>query len=186
MSILDFYWRLSLDGAYEWAKWRDKKIKVKVISPDTLKRGAFNNLLADEGYMALQTRFVEDYKIDDDIQLRGKTYKIVEIARDICDGGHGAMFADGCKQDITLQLFEVGYGTRTLRCATPKISVDGTTATIVCDTSEASVYFTVDGTLPSSLSPKYSQPFDIGTADTVYAIALKDGRMPSKIGVWKR
>ena len=187
MSIIDIYWRLSLDGAFEWAMWQDKRIKVKVLSPQTLKRGVYNNIIADEGHLTLQTRFVEDYKIDDEVKFRGKRYVITDVTRDTAEVvPQASMFMDSRLQDVTLQLFEVNSKTRNLHCATPVITVAGTIATITCDTMDAVIYYSLNGYAPSSLSPKYSQPFDIGTADTVYAIALKDDRLPSRIGVWKK
>lgn len=187
MSIIDVYWRLSLDGAFEWATWQDKRIKVKVLSPQTLKRGVYNNVIADEGYLTLQTRFVEDYKIDDEVEFRGKRYVITDITRDTAEVvPQASMMMGGRLQDVTLQLFEVNGNTRNLHCATPIITIVDNVATITCDTMDAVVYYSLDGYVPSSLSPKYSQPFDIGTADKVYALALKDGRLPSRIGVWKK
>lgn len=187
MGMLDVYWKMSLADAYETAQWQGKKIKVRSLSPQQLRRANTGNLLADEGEIALQTRYVNDYKINDEVKYRGKLYVITDVKRDTYEALPQSTAIMGARlQDITLMLYEVNGSTRNLRCDMPIITVDGTTATITCDTMDAVIYYSLDGYLPSSLSPKYSQAFDIGTADTVYAIALKDGRMPSKIGVWKR
>lgn len=185
MSIIDLYWRLSLDGAFEWATWRGKKIKVKVLSPDTLKRGVYNNVLADEGYLTLQTRFVEDYKIDDEVEFRGKHYVITDITRDTSEVvPQAAMYMGGRLQDVTLQLFEINSNTRHYKVATPQITLVDGNIEITCDTIGADIYYTTDGTRPSAISNKYTKPFAT-TADEIRVLATKDGYAISEVAVWK-
>lgn len=55
------------------------------------------------------------------------------------------------------------------------------TVTIVCDTKDAIVYYTTDGTEPTTGSTVYSAPFAINSSATVKAIAVKGGMMNSDI-----
>ena len=65
--------------------------------------------------------------------------------------------------------------------ATPVISPNGgtirtaTTVTITCSTSGATIYYTVDGTTPTSSSTVYSGSFTVSATTTVKAIAIKSG-----------
>lgn len=181
-------WSRSDSNAYETAEWNGKTIKVQVVADKRRERNNVGNLIADEGGITLSTRNTEQYGINDVVKFRGKYYVITAID----DDNYGitpqntALVKAKLLQEIRLTLFQINSKTRNLHCATPVITVDGTTATITCDTMDAVIYYSLDGYVPSSLSPKYSQPFDIGTADKVYALALKDGRLPSKIGVWSK
>lgn len=69
--------------------------------------------------------------------------------------------------------------------ATPTIAVkqkDGESeVTISCATSGAKIYYTVDGTEPTSASPVYAAPFSVTTETTVKAIAEADGFDPSAV-----
>ena len=58
-------------------------------------------------------------------------------------------------------------------CSTPTISQDGNTITITSTTTGANVYYTTDGTIPSSSSTLYSAPFDIDGPVTIKAIAIR-------------
>ena len=53
--------------------------------------------------------------------------------------------------------------------------------TITCATDEASIYYTTDGTDPTSESTLYEGPFTLSVSATVKAIALKDGYNNSSI-----
>ena len=71
-------------------------------------------------------------------------------------------------------------------CNTPTISQDNgdkvTTVTIKCGTSGATIYYTLDGTEPTTASTLYEAPFDV-TADStqVKALAVKQGNNPSAV-----
>lgn len=187
MGMADIYWRLSLSDAFETAEWNGKRIKVRVLSPMQTRRSNVGNLLADDGYIALQTRYVYDYGINDVVKFRNKCYVITDIKRDTYEALPQSATIMGARlQDITLDLFEVNQQTRNLRVDTPIITVANGKATITCDTLDAEIYYTTDGTIPNSLSPVYKGEFELGTADTVMAIALHKNRQPSTLAVWSK
>ena len=76
---------------------------------------------------------------------------------------------------------EIASATYTLKCATPTISLDagaifyGTETSISCSTVGASIHYSADGTTPTSSSTTYSSPIAITSAQTIKAIAVKDG-----------
>lgn len=188
MGLVQFLWSRSDSNAYETAEWNGKTIKVHVIADKRRERGNVGNLLADEGGITLATRNTEQYGINDVVKFRDKYYVITAIDDNNYDvtPQNTALVNAKYLQEIRLTLFQVNSKTRNLHCATPIISVENNVATITCETMDSTVYYSVDGYLPSSLSPKYTAPVNIGTADVIFAIALKDGRLPSKVGVWKR
>lgn len=57
----------------------------------------------------------------------------------------------------------------------------GTNITIVCPTEGATIYYTVDGTVPTAESTKYVSPIVFEDAMTVKAIAVKDGMLDSEV-----
>lgn len=58
-------------------------------------------------------------------------------------------------------------------CANPSITQDGTTVTITCATPGVKIYYTTDGSTPTTESTLYSNPFVIASAVTVKAIAVR-------------
>jgi len=71
-------------------------------------------------------------------------------------------------------------GSETPTVAAPVISgttpfAESTSATISCATAGASIYYTVDGSTPTSASTAYSEALTITDTTTVKAIAVKDG-----------
>lgn len=65
--------------------------------------------------------------------------------------------------------------------ATPEISITSNTATITCATAGASIYYTTDGTTPTSSSTLYTGPFSVAAKATVKAIATKADYTNSEI-----
>lgn len=75
---------------------------------------------------------------------------------------------------------EVGSGSETLTVAAPVISgttpfAESTSATITCSTDGATIYYTVDGSTPTTSSTQYSEALTLTGTTTVKAIAVKDG-----------
>lgn len=82
----------------------------------------------------------------------------------------------------------VGSATYRLTCATPTFSpVAGTyteaqTVTISCTTTSATIYYTTDGSDPTTGSSVYSSPLTVSSTQTIKAIAAKSGYSNSAIG----
>ena len=53
--------------------------------------------------------------------------------------------------------------------------------TITCETDEALIYYTIDGTDPTAESTLYTEPFTLSASATVKAIAVKEGMNNSQI-----
>lgn len=188
MGLVQIMWGLSNPNAFEIAEWKGKRIRVAVVTDKGRQRANAGNLLADEGGITISTRMVQDFGINDEIKFRGKWYVITAIDdtnNEVAPQNTAIVRADYL-QEIRLTLFEVNQKTRNLRVETPVITANGTTATIDCGTMDAEIHYTTDGTVPSSISPLYKSEFDIGTADTIYAIALNNNRQPSKVGKWSK
>lgn len=81
----------------------------------------------------------------------------------------------------------IASATYTLKCATPAISLDagavyyGTETSISCATDGASIHYTTDGATPTSSSTTYSSSIAINSAQTIKAIAVKDGWTASDV-----
>ncbi|MBR6306856.1 MAG: chitobiase/beta-hexosaminidase C-terminal domain-containing protein [Bacteroidales bacterium] len=73
------------------------------------------------------------------------------------------------------------YGGTTPTCVTPEISVSGATVTIT-STPGATIYYTIDGGVPSTSSTEYTAPFDLASAATVKAIAVRKHYNDSAVG----
>lgn len=58
-------------------------------------------------------------------------------------------------------------------CANPSITQNGTTITITCATPGVKIYYTIDGSTPTTESTLYADPFVIASPVTVKAIAVR-------------
>jgi len=65
--------------------------------------------------------------------------------------------------------------------ATPVITITDTTATITCETENASIYYTLDGSTPTSSSTEYSSAITLTQSCTIKAIAVKSGMTDSEV-----
>ena len=66
----------------------------------------------------------------------------------------------------------------TVEAPTVTISASGS-VTLACATSGAAIYYTTNGSTPTSSSTKYSSAFTVASGTTVKAIAIKDGTSSS-------
>ncbi len=55
------------------------------------------------------------------------------------------------------------------------------TVTITCETPEAEIYYTTDGTTPNTNANRYTAPFEVSNSITIKAIAVKDGMANSVV-----
>ena len=101
-------------------------------------------------------------------------------------------FAVGANCTIKAIAYKAGYGDSavssghdvtysSLTCATPAISCSSNVVTITCATEGASIYYTTNGTSPTTSSTLYSGVFGIADDCTVKAIAVKLGRANSSV-----
>ena len=73
------------------------------------------------------------------------------------------------------------------KVATPAFSPDAGTyteaqsVTISCETTGATIYYTTDGSEPTSSSTTYSSAISVGETTTIKAIAVKDGMTDSEV-----
>lgn len=188
MGLVQALWGLSNPNAFETAEWKGKRIRVEVVIDKGRQRANINGLLADEGRITLSTRMVLNYGINDEIKFRDKLYVITAIddSNNEVAPQNTAQVSATYLQGIRLNLFEVNQKTRNLHVNKPVISVANNKATIACATLDAEIFYTIDGTVPSSLSTLYKGEFDVSTVDKVFAIALHENRQPSKLVVWSK
>jgi len=91
----------------------------------------------------------------------------------VVSGGNGSSGSSGSGSGS-------GSGSETPTVAAPVISgttpfAESTSATISCATAGASIYYTVDGSTPTSASTTYSGAIALTDTTTVKAVAVKDG-----------
>ena len=60
--------------------------------------------------------------------------------------------------------------------------ISAQTVSLACTTEGATIYYTTDGTDPTTESTVYTEPFTVGTTATVKAMAAKEGMNNSAIG----
>lgn len=91
----------------------------------------------------------------------------------VISGGNGSSGSSGSGSGS-------GSGSETPTVAAPVISgttpfAESTSATISCSTAGASIYYTVDGSTPTSASTAYTGAITLSDTTTVKAVAVKDG-----------
>ena len=67
--------------------------------------------------------------------------------------------------------------------ATPAITINKRNVEISCETEDAEIYYTLDGTIPNTNSTKYSGQFKVNENCTVKAVATKESWQDSEIAV---
>lgn len=191
-------WERSNPRATETMIWHEQHIRVEAVRDKTANRGTTaGSIIADTGKIAVKTRFMRKWGVNDVVVFRGKTYVITDISGKSYDVGSQSLsyVRPDRFMETTLELFEVNEQTRNLRVPTPVLTSDGSNVTItVPDVMGASIYYetATEGKRcnnPSSLSNKYSSAIPIGSGSTqiktIAAIALKEGYLPSVVAVWR-
>lgn len=94
-----------------------------------------------------------------------------------CDPMYGTAHGATVTTTITLKA----------RCQTPTFTFNNTNnqMTIATGTGGATIYYTTDGSEPTTSSTLYSGPFAQSTAATIKAIAVKDGVGNSEVGEYE-
>lgn len=80
-------------------------------------------------------------------------------------------YSSGQKDIAIYKYYGAWAGSTT--CVTPTISQEGSTVTIASTTAGATIYYTVDGSTPTSSSTKYTAPFSLAESATIKAIAIR-------------
>ena len=67
--------------------------------------------------------------------------------------------------------------------ATPSVSMSSNTATVTCTTSDAEIFYTIDGTDPrySENAEKYASPVTVPEGQKIRVYAVKDGMFTSAV-----
>ena len=68
-----------------------------------------------------------------------------------------------------------------ITCADPSFQRDGNSVSIVCSTAGASIYYTLDGSNPTTGSTPYTAPIQLGQNGTLKAIAVKENYYDSQV-----
>ena len=113
---------------------------------------------------------ISDFTKSYELALKGYGFKLAE-------GNYSLKvdFTDSSKPVMTI----AKAGT-TEQVKTPAITQSGNQVSISCETTDAVIYYTLDGTTPSESSKKYENAFTITANCTVKAIAVKAGMAPSE------
>lgn len=77
------------------------------------------------------------------------------------------------------------YISHEARCATPVITCSNNLVTITCGTSGATVYYTINGEVPTASSNVYTEPFEISTTTLVKAYAVCSDMLDSHVSEWE-
>ena len=62
---------------------------------------------------------------------------------------------------------------------TPVVSVDGRTVTVTCDTDGAEIFYTTDGSMPTTSSTLYTSPVTVKVSTNFRFVAVKNGMVNS-------
>lgn len=63
----------------------------------------------------------------------------------------------------------------------PKTHYESIYVTIACATPDALIYYTTDGSIPTTSSTLYAAPFLLGDTTTIKSLAVKDGKSDSEV-----
>ena len=73
------------------------------------------------------------------------------------------------------------YEVNWFKVEAPVIAFDGTITNITCETPNAKIFYTLDGTTPTEESLRYQQSFTMTNSGTIKAIAMKDNYYSSSV-----
>ena len=118
----------------------------------TVNNGNYNNLIGNDGKTGGPTGY-------------GNTSGIVGI---FTEGDANAPF---CLEDASSYI-----------CATPTITYDESTHEASISTTTDGIYYTTDGTTPTTSSRAYDGPFTVSSSTNIQAIAVKAGMFNSLVG----
>jgi len=68
--------------------------------------------------------------------------------------------------------------------ASGSVMEEGTRITLSSDTTGAEIYYTTDGSVPTKVSSRYTQPITMNQTMTIKAIAVKDGYLDSEVATF--
>ncbi len=76
---------------------------------------------------------------------------------------------------------DILYTDRTDRCYAPVFTLDNDLLTMSCKTEGATIYYTIDGSLPDENAIRYTSPISYSTNPIIRAIAIADGKESSAV-----
>ncbi|MBQ0069890.1 MAG: chitobiase/beta-hexosaminidase C-terminal domain-containing protein, partial [Bacteroidales bacterium] len=152
-------------------------------------QGAVAKLTAAQGCTIVSATFTYSFTNTGTLTFKGNQLKTGDVAE---INGTEAEFpvantGTETKGQVRITAVKVVYTTGSapvVTVATPVISGttpfdDETEVTISCETTGASIYYTLDGSTPSNQSTQYTGAFDLNATTTVKAIAYKDNTASS-------
>ena len=141
------------------------------VAPDGKVIATFNEVTV--GISAVI--FVEIYETDPADASQNLAYK----------GNSSAFTVQEGENNVEIELKKVAAPNQvdSVQFNPPTGPVDtGTTVTLSCDTPDATIYYTTDGSTPTTSSNRYtSTPITITTQTTIKAYAVKSGMTPSDV-----
>jgi hypothetical protein len=162
------------------------KLYVKIYNSNNalIKKMTFSHSVNTENAIHIDLSTIKDTT---------NTYLISEM-NDIYIGFRASLFFTGDK-GVYLDDISIEYGETEVAPDAPTFSVDegnyyaDQSLTLASATEGASIYYTLDGSTPTSASTLYSSAIAITSPTTVKAIAIKNGLssavVSKKIGVYK-
>ena len=170
------YFMLGKQGAYITLPAYSFDVeKIEVVGRTGASGSCKQNIFVDDVAVSTETTGVtgtNTYEIDQDYQAAGTQYTIKVTS------SHNT-------QITAIKIYKAG--TAALTVATPTFSPEGgafTTAQeveISTTTEGATIYYTLDGSTPSSSSDEYEGAIEIDETTTIKAIAVKEGMTDSDV-----
>ena len=101
----------------------------------------------------------------------------------VYNNGSWRYYATGSNYTGILRLYKLNESSVTPTVATPTLSIAGSEVSIACTTDGATIYYTVDGSAPSTSSSVYSTAVSIAGSQqkTIKAFATKSGYDASEV-----